>query len=260
MHPASTNLEFTAHNIQLENGRRTRPKDSVLLGDTAWAVSAKRALKLVYPYGVQGKRIVDLGCLEGGFTVEFARMGFSAVGIEVRQTNFACCTYAKENLSLPNLEFVRDTVWNLEQYGKFDAIFCCGLLYHLDRPREFMNLLARTGTEVVILNTHFAPEVLAPGNQFNLSKMEMNEGLPGRWYNEHNARDIDSLESLRWASWENQKSFWLTKRAILQTLYDLGFELVFEQFDWLGSAILAGGAEDHYESGQRGIFIGIRGR
>jgi hypothetical protein len=65
---------------------------------------------------------------------------------------------------------------------------------------------------------------------------------------------------LRWASWENKKSFWLTRRALLQQLYDLGFEIVFEQFDWLKDAILPSSTGDRYESDQRGMFVGIRQR
>jgi SAM-dependent methyltransferase len=173
-------LEFTAHNIRLDNGQLTRPGDTALLADDAWTVSAKRVLRLAYSNGISGKKLVDLGCLEGGFTAEFARMGFSALGIEVRRTNFACCRYVKENLALPNLDFAQDTVWNLGKYGGFDAVFCCGLLYHLDRPRDFLKQIAGTGASVVILNTHYAPEVMSGENKFNLSEMQTHEGLPGR--------------------------------------------------------------------------------
>ena len=71
-------------------------------------------------------RIADLGCLEGGFAVEFARMGFQVVGIEVRENNIAACNYVKAHTSLPNLRFVHDSAWNIAQHGSFDAIFCCG--------------------------------------------------------------------------------------------------------------------------------------
>jgi hypothetical protein len=45
-------------------------------------------LNLVFPDGLRGKRIADLGCLEGGYAVEFARLGMNATGIEVRDSNF----------------------------------------------------------------------------------------------------------------------------------------------------------------------------
>lgn len=35
----------------------------------------------------------------------------------------------------------------------------------------------------------------------------------------------------------NKRSFWLTKAAILQTLQDCGFDMVFEQADWIQDGI-----------------------
>jgi hypothetical protein len=50
-------------------------------------------------HGFEGLRIADLGCLEGGYAVEFTRMGFSeVVGIEVRKSNFANCMFVKERV------------------------------------------------------------------------------------------------------------------------------------------------------------------
>jgi hypothetical protein len=40
--------------------------------------------------GREHVRLVDLGCLEGGYTVEFGRMNFNALSIEVRESTFAC--------------------------------------------------------------------------------------------------------------------------------------------------------------------------
>jgi hypothetical protein len=50
-----------------------------------------------------------------------------AVGLEVRPNNFANCCYVKERTSLPNLVFVNDDAWNVDKYGVFDIVFCCGL-------------------------------------------------------------------------------------------------------------------------------------
>jgi 16S rRNA G1207 methylase RsmC len=67
-------------------------------------ISAKRILDTVFPQNKNTFRIADLGCLEGGYAVEFARMGFQTVGIEVRDTNIAACNFVKANTNLPNLD------------------------------------------------------------------------------------------------------------------------------------------------------------
>ena len=124
-------MHFTAHNVVLADGTETKP-GSIPVAKYPWILAAKRCLGVLYPQGYEGLRSADLGCLEGGYSVELARLGFGeVVGVEVRKANFDKCRFVKERLALPNLTFVNDDVWNLERHGIFDVIFCCGLLYHL---------------------------------------------------------------------------------------------------------------------------------
>jgi SAM-dependent methyltransferase len=224
---------FTAHRIRLDDGSHTMPEgEGWLIAEDPWCAGAKRVLRTAFAGDPQGRSIVDLGCLEGGFTVEFARMGLRSLGLEVRRTNFEACLHAQRRLSLPNLAFARDDVWNLARHGPFDAAFCCGLLYHLDRPAAFLRLLGECVRRVVIVNTHVAPVGTPPdGFPFALSDLTENEGLPGRWFAEHEADDETALERLRWASWSNRRSFWLTRDALAQAIRAAGFDLVLEQFD-----------------------------
>jgi hypothetical protein len=112
----------------------------------------------VFPGDKNHYRLADLGCLEGGFAVEFARMGFQVLGIEVREANIAACNYVKANTNLPNLEFIKDDARNIAKYGVFDVVFCKGLLYHLDKPKEFLNTLSAVTTKLLILQTHFSTD------------------------------------------------------------------------------------------------------
>ena len=41
----------------------------------------------------------------------------------------------------------------------------------------------------------------------------------------------EELNRMKWASWSNDRSFWVQKDYPLQLLSDLGFDLVLEQFD-----------------------------
>src|SRR5262245_30777267 len=113
-------ISFTAHNIKLDNGEYTKPEMGTAMSEFPWLVSARRVLELIFSGDKAPYSIVDLGCLEGGYAVEFARMGFKCLGIEVRDINFAACEYVKERVDLPNLSFVQDDVWNVGNYGSFD--------------------------------------------------------------------------------------------------------------------------------------------
>jgi SAM-dependent methyltransferase len=199
-------------------------------------------------------RIVDLGCLEGHFTEGFARLGFrEALGIEVRAVNFAKCIERRTRAGLSNLQFAKDNAWNLANYGRFDVVFCAGLLYHIERPRAFIDLVAAHTRRAAIFNTHFA----VPGapNRTDLSELTVNEGLPGRWFVE--PADIHS-EVDNWSAWGVNRAFWIRREHLIQTIRDAGFPMVFEQFDLHGPELAHSLTEGYYASECRGIFVGVK--
>ena len=106
-------IKFIAHNIRLDDGTLTRPDVARSMEAYPWFISARRILDTVFPEDKQHLRLADLGCLEGGYAVEFARMGFQVLGIEMREANIAACNYVKSRTSLPNLEFVQDNALNI---------------------------------------------------------------------------------------------------------------------------------------------------
>ena len=273
-------LEFTAHNIRLDDGTFTKPESARSMVDYPWFKSAHGILEAVFPGDRSQLRLADVGCLEGGYAVEFARMGFQVLGIEVRELNIAACNYVKSKTDLPNLEFVQDNALNIAEYGVFDAVFCCGLLYHLDRPKQYLETLSAVTNKLLILQTHFSlisrndtrfrlptsarwftDRLLrkpAP-TTFILSSPSENEGLPGRWYSEFsNDRSFRKRETAKWSSWDNRRSFWIQREYLLQTIRDVGFDLVMEEYDNLEPNIaecLLGGS---YQAKLRGTFIGIK--
>ncbi len=105
-------IQFTAHNIRLDDGTYTKPDEGLSIDAHPWFLAAKRVLDATFPADKSQLRIADLGCLEGGYTVEFARLGFQSVGIDVRESNIDVCRYVQSKVNLPNLQFVRDDVWN----------------------------------------------------------------------------------------------------------------------------------------------------
>ena len=249
------NIQFTAHNILLDSGVCTLPGAPPTV-NSAWFVSAKRILNTMFPGPKAAYRIADLGCLEGGFSVEFARMGFNVLGVEVRESNIQACNYVKEHVNLPNLEFVQDDVWNISKYGSFDVVFCCGLLYHLDRPISFLNLMSSVTKKLLIVQTHFSTEQRP--EKFNLSEIVINEDVEGRWYTEFaNDQAFEQREQSKWSSWDNHKSFWIKREYLLQAIKESGFDTVMEQYDSLGNITDSMNA-GYYKTDSRGTFIGIK--
>ena len=253
-------LRFTAHNIVLPGGEQTLPRRGVPLEDQGSCQASLRTLRALFrAEEIPASTIVDLGCLEGGFTVAFARAGFQALGIEVRAQNFDKCEYVAEKLGLPNLRFVQDDVRNIEKHGPFDAVFCMGLLYHLDRPTEFLHTLARSTNRVLLLETHYATEELPTDAELaeKLGPMVEHEGNRGRWRYEYaEGASTEEVEGLLWSSWGNPSSFWIEKRHLLQTLRDAGFGMVYEQYDYLDDIV----NDQYIERNGRSLFVAVKDR
>ncbi len=249
---------FTAHNIRLDDGSETMPQLGWTMDQHALVHAVARTLGVVFPSGLYGRSIVDIGCLEGGFTTAFARLGLRATGIEVRESNFRNCLYVKSKVDLPWLDFIRDDANAIASHGPFDAAFVNGLLYHLDRPRRFLTDLAKVTRRVVFVHTHVAQAEASDAiQQYKLSELTENEGLKGRWYPEYDQLTPEELDKAKWASWSNNRSFWIQKEYLIDLLRQLGFGVVVEQFDWMGDVIheMTAGS---YRTQDRVLLVGIK--
>ncbi|WP_336492408.1 class I SAM-dependent methyltransferase [Methylobacterium nigriterrae] len=254
---------FTAHNVVLDDGSQTLPERGWTLDKSPHVSLVHQIARMLFPEGIKGKRIVDLGCLEGGFATEFARLGLESTGIEVRRSNFENCMYIKERVSFDNLSFELDDAWNISEYGPFDIVFCVGLYYHIDRVTEFMHLLSQNARRALFLDTHFAPENDDSPSvaTYNLSPLTQHEGIPGRWFPEHELETgSTALDQLKWASWDNRTSFWPTRAGILHLMRNSGFTTVFESFEQLGTDLISAmGKDGYYTTNTRSVFIGLKG-
>ena len=254
----------------IENGVEVKI-DEKITANKPWFKSTKRVLDVVFPKDKQDYNILDLGCLDGGYAIEFAKMGFKSVGVEVRNINYQQCLENKRRYKLDNVEFYKDDVWNSKKYGEFDAVYCGGLLYHLDKPREFINMISKITKKVLIIQTHFATErPLDPDFEesinWNLKDMTKENGVDGRWFWEYPENiPLETKESHNFAGWENAntsqgwvRSFWITREWILHSLKESGFDLVFEQFDNIGDNVHESMTKGYYYISSRGTFIGIK--
>jgi SAM-dependent methyltransferase len=256
VHRCSSTLQFTAHNIELPDGSTTMLGEP-LLRDWGICRAALRTLGLVVPIPERANppRVADLGCLEGGYAVEFARAGYDVLGIEGRRSNVDKCEYVAAALELPNLSFACDDVRSIRSYGAFDAVFCCGLLYHLDRPTSFLRELAAVTRRVLLLQTHYATREDESWNRFRLSPMTTHEGRLGRWYKEWEPdTSPKEVEGLAWSAVGNSSSFWLEKRHLLQAMIEAGFPIVCEQYDFLDDVV----ENDYTDEQHRSFFLGLK--
>lgn len=246
--------EFTAHNIRLADGTETLPGGPTI-DRTPLFVSSLRAFRLTTPTG-DGRRprIADLGSLEAGYSIELARAGYDVVAIEGRELNHDAATWALERTEVADhVTLVCDDARNLANYGTFDGVLCCGLLYHLDDPVAMLRTISEV-SQTLMLHTLFSRRFFLSTVPGRYSSMTTNEGVRGRWAGEFaaNANAKEKAVS-RWSSLDNTRSFWIEHDQLVETLGAVGYDAVFEQYDHLLS--WSWGFRDRMH---RGLFVATK--
>ena len=209
------------------------------LGDGVWTrgnqklphTRLKRILQAVAdlcPKPISECRVLDLGCLDGMFSIEFASHGAQTIGVEIREANIRKAEFCKEVLGLQNLKFVQDDVRNIgaAALGEFDVIICSGILYHL-AAKDAINLIEtmyRMVKELVIVDTRITAEALEHVHHGNAAYW-------GELAREHAATDTQEQKAKKLlSSWDNPQSFYFTRPSLVNLLSRCGFSSVYECF------------------------------
>ncbi|MGZ5020192.1 MAG: class I SAM-dependent methyltransferase [Chthoniobacterales bacterium] len=127
------------------------------------------------------RRILELGSLEGAHTIQLAaRAGVEeVVAIEGRAANIVKAELVRRALRVSNIRFVQANLeeTDLTLFGKFDAVFCVGLLYHLPEPWKLIAQLPRIAPRLFVW-THYADDLNANEIRGNYRGLIHHEGGP----------------------------------------------------------------------------------
>ncbi len=226
---------FHHHNVVLPNGGQTAPEKPLITSIRRFRV----ALAVFGGDQIVGKKVLDLGCLEGGYSYEFAKAGALVHGIEVRQTSFKRCCHLRErfqqNSDVGSLDYTSASVTDLAslRLERHDHVFCSGILYHLANPAAFLRDLGGL-TNSLYLHTHVAANNGEPQPtgrwQMLLGELQTHEGYTGRWYREYPDSDQQCRrEQFALSSWENRHSFWPLESELERMIESAGFDLVLRE-------------------------------
>lgn len=186
--------------------------------------------------GVEGARVLDVACGEGGHAIGFARLGAAEViGIEGRQLYVDRARFAATALGVPNVRFELGDVRKIDpsRVGTFDFVFCSGILHHLGAD-DFTSFLKTMGTltaDTMMIYTHVSSP--ASVKMFNLTGPHVIEkGIDGHLFREH-ADNADAQERERQvrASLDNTFSFWGTEASVIHGLKLGGFGAIAKIFE-----------------------------
>ena len=142
---------------------------------------------------------VDVGCGLGFFSNHLQDLGLQVTGVDGRLEN------AQEaSKRFPSIKFQQCDAedWSLRQLGKFDLVFCFGLLYHLQNPLLTISHLHAMSNKLLLVEG-----VIFPGNDPVMGLVD--EG----------ATEDQGLEHF---------AFYPTETCLIKMLYRVGFPYVYE--------------------------------
>jgi SAM-dependent methyltransferase len=165
-----------------------------------------------FAYAPQPRTILELGSLEGAHSFILAqRPGVQrVVALEGREANLRKARFVQELLEIRNVEFLEANLEHAElaRFGKFDAVFCCGLLYHLPEPWRLLEQLPAIAP-VLFIWTQYAAEEEA---------RDIGHGLRGKIHIEGGADEpLSGMSST---------ATWLTLSSLRDLLGTIGYKRV----------------------------------
>lgn len=144
------------HQIELPHGVLTRSHtiDSPGFNTTKW----KRMLPLFDKVPLSGKTVLDVGCSDGYFCVQAAKMGaIRVVGTEVDPLRLDRARFVMDVLGLSDIdqdvvEISESNILDLNALGgvRFDVVFGLGLLHRVTDLDGCINSLASLGDTLVL--------------------------------------------------------------------------------------------------------------
>lgn len=181
-----------------------------------YAVSSRLGLINRY-YDLSGKRVLDLGCGNGVYTAEIARIADFVVGIEAHEEYLQDAIRLKEKENLENLEFKCSKIEEFNCQGNFDVVIMIEVLEHVSDEYEVLQKIRECLTEngYFIL---FAPNKLYPFETHGMRVFGRNIHFKG------------SVPFLSWAPEFIRKHFVddriYTTRGLKRLLFNNGFDVV----------------------------------
>ena len=105
---------------------------------------------------LRGRRVLDLGCNAGYWSLLAAEAGADFVlGVDARASYLeqAELVFEAKGIERERYRFAQQNVFELAPEEQFDVVLCLGLLDHVHRPFELFELMARSGAELLVIDT-----------------------------------------------------------------------------------------------------------
>ena len=190
---------------------------------------------------LQGKRVIDVACNCGGFSILASDAGASEVfGFDSEDHYIRQAKFIQNSRDQRNIRFEVEQLENVDvqRYGRFDIAFFCGILYHLEDPIGGLRKIASLA-DTIVVDTHL------------MRVPFINRFLKNPLWNMKIVRPVEGPDTTT-GLWRKSQHCQFTPnwQAVVQAMQFAGFD----DIEYLEPTTK--GLEDRYYRKTRGVFIG----
>jgi hypothetical protein len=179
--------------------------------------------------GFAGKKVLELGPLEGGHTYAMSLLGASEiVAIEANRRAFLRCLVVKELFGLNAMFLCGDfEKYLIDSPPRVDVILASGVLYHMTEPLRLIEAMA-TSADSICVWTHYFDEELLRSNKTMAARFadEFYVDFHGRQIGLAPQRYAGDTDNRDFAGGLAQYSHWIRKEGIASAFDALGFDTI----------------------------------
>jgi SAM-dependent methyltransferase len=123
-------------------------------------------------HGLDGKRVLDLGCNSGFWSLCAAEAGCDFVlGIDGSSEHIPQANFVFEASGYPpdRYRFLAANIFDVDfsGWGAFDVVLCLGLFYHVSKQMDLMEKIASVSKDLVVIDTALCR---APGSYLQIRR------------------------------------------------------------------------------------------
>lgn len=206
------------HSIELPHGVKTIAKKQVSHGKNL--IKWSRIEKYVEEVDIKNKRVLDVGCNEGFFSLKLAELGAKeVVAVDADELRIKKAKFVSGILGTSNVTYEVADIFDksIENYGHFDFVLCMGFLHRVSYPYKAMQQLTKMSDTIL-----FEWKSLREGS-FNLPIMKFSGGK---------SKDLNKYSRLYWLP---------SVQCVVDILKTLGFEhnLIIDNSTWRRAIVIS---------------------
>lgn len=178
---------------------------------------------------LEGKRVLELGSLEGAHTLQYLEQGAEVTGVEANEAHFL------KSLIVLNAQRARRAHMRLGDFEgylretdeRFDMVSALGVLYHMTNPVETIRLCAKVTDTVAIWTVVYHEEGIPDGHRKLISaEVETTAGDFTYRGMKHHYRSIDARKARKADNFSGgleNYALWITWPELRRALEHFGF-------------------------------------